>query len=444
MSWQKIIYKILGYFWLNVWKDTWLLQCIVDWFKYVLGDAVYSRLKSILNQTSCQAVVTSDVAAPVRILVDARVSSGVIPVSSLYISSSGGSYIGQTNDKAVYSRINIANIPITIQDRVKKPSIVLKYGTNYTVDKNSFVFDKPLESYGFSKTFVTIQNQLKCCYQLWGIQDTYTTLLDKFTAILQLPDYWLWKYPGAVKAAWSIQQNGSNKKDVIKLLSIIGNCPVAGESGIVHVISQNKVKIGDTQYIGHGACLVGQGEYVQENTALFSASQNPYDTAHVYTGQQELPLIVPYIHVLTQTGVLKARNTTLPVQDNVLPLEGQNFSQYKEHCIHMQQSQYVPYTELPEDVNPAQFIFNKVWGASGFLIMTPSSNQEDMNLAAQFIARNTVKGAIPVIYRFDPDRPSSPDLLYPDGKVHQEIMIYYNTSINNGYSYKERLGDFER
>lgn len=37
-----------------------------------------------------------------------------------------------------------------------------------------------------------------------------------------LPAQWVYKYPGAVQAAWSIKQNGANQRDVVALLSAIG------------------------------------------------------------------------------------------------------------------------------------------------------------------------------------------------------------------------------
>ena len=37
-----------------------------------------------------------------------------------------------------------------------------------------------------------------------------------------LPAQWVYKYPGAVQAAWSIKQNGANQRDVVKLLAAIG------------------------------------------------------------------------------------------------------------------------------------------------------------------------------------------------------------------------------
>jgi len=62
-------------------------------------------------------------------------------------------------------------------------------------------------------------------------------------------------------------------------------------------------------------------------------------------------------------------------------------------------------------------------------------------MAVNFIAANTALGTMFLAYM--PDS-GSYKLLYPDKQVEEELMVYYNTSVNNGTEYKERLGDFAK
>lgn len=268
---------------------------------------------------------------------------------------------------------------------------------NYYPDRGTIQFNKQLPQYGFQICVQTVGNQLKNCYQLWAVYREFKTLRDNFTGILNLPSSWLYRYPGAIEAAWSIKQKGANQRDVKRLLGAIGS--------------------------------------VQDIDSV----------DFVYTHKTGLPQGFPGIHVVTDVGVLYASNESDSVADNILPLlttpGGASSTVYRALCAARNADIRVPYAELPATVNPAQFIFSKVWGPSAVLIVTPSSNQKDMKLAVNFIAANTALGTMLLAYM---PYNGSYKLLYPDKQVEEELMVYYNTSVNNGTDYKERLGDFAK
>ena len=269
-----------------------------------------------------------------------------------------------------------------------------------------------------------------------------------------LPVEWLYKYPGAVQAAWSIKQNGANKRDVIRLLGAVGECPFSRTSGYANVLSDSSVQIGGTIYKGKGRRLVHQGAFVDQDCKLFTGEDAETDIEAfpaVLNYKDSFPTWLKGIHVLTEVGVLFAQNSNkVPVQ-NVLPLvQLDNINNpsamnvlsqpYINLCLQLNQDTKVPYAQLPSPVNPASFIFKTVWGPSASLIVVPPYNLKDMKKAVKFIVENTVLGAITLAYVYDLQKSI---VLYPDAKVQDQIITYYKESVSNGTLFKERLGDFE-
>lgn len=267
---------------------------------------------------------------------------------------------------------------------------------------------------------------------------------------MQLPVQWLYKYPGAIEAAWSIKQNGSNKRDVIRLLGAIGECPYSTDSGRVHIINSNTVQIGDKLYKGKGTCLVHENALVEADVKLFSGPDTTTDIStypSVYSYKDTFPGYLVNLHVLTDVGILLAVNSNTAISNNILPLKDLNgniSSAYTSLCASRNADQTVPYATISSPTNPAQFIFKEIWGPSACLIIAPPANTKDMQIAVEFIVKNTTLGAVVVAYQYNTDTPGSPLLLYPNKEVQQELMVYYNTSINNGTTFKERLKDFEQ
>lgn len=439
-KWAKLVRRICGYFWTTVWKDTWLIQLLGKFFQHVSGQVLQDRLLQIDNQLHVAYTVQPDKWHPVRILVDAQTqSSAVIPITQFVI---GSSSIGQTVQGTKYSTLQQLGIPVKIQNKVDTPDILLNIDTDYTVQDGCIKFNQPLDQIGFRSTIVTVAGQIKVCYQLWGIYQKYQTLRDAFTGILQVPNYWLYKYPGAVEAAWSIKLNGSNKRDVLRLLGAVGQCPVAWQQGTVSDVQDSTVIIGDHTYTGEGSPIVTKGQYVLKGQPLFVASENALDYPRVITWKDTIPSDIASIPVVTDAGVLTASNRDgLSPVNNVLPLTGQNYIQYQRLCAQLNADLNIPYIQLPDNMNPAQFLLSTVWKHSGFIIVAPSSNYKDMCIAARVIVQNTALGAIPIIYRYAAQTYVT---IQPDLQVTSKAIAYYNESVNNGLQHKERYNDFDK
>lgn len=357
----------------------------------------------------------------------------------------GSSTIGQATDKQSYKTLQDMDLPDYFQLSVSNSKVQLRQSTDFEFfpDRGTIEFNKPLQEYGFEVSVEIVNGAPVSCYVLWAVYEQFLSVRDSFTGIMDIPQEWLWKYPGAVEAAWSIKQNGANERDVKRLLGSIGGCPFSTVSGKTEV-NGNTVKIGDTEYKGAGECLITNGAAVPQDTKLFTGpdtSSSIDKFPAVYTYKTGLPQQLQGIDVLTEVGLLYADNVQTSISDSVLPLKvskgGSLSTTYKTLCEQLNSDSTIPYAELPSTLNPAQFIFEKVWGPSAVLIMTPPSNQADMKLAVKFIADNTQLGTIVLAYSYSDDYP----LLYPDKDVQQQLLVYYNSSVNNGTSYKERYGD---
>lgn len=440
-QWQRLIKRILGYFWTDIWKDQWLIDLICKFFPYVSGQPLLSRMSQVQEQLSRQAAVSPDFRFPVRLLISAQSQQqAIIPLTQIVIGSASTTLIGGKTSQVIYMPFDVHSAPQSLQDKVDKPAIVLKAGNDYQMVDGYLRFNKSLGQLGFKKKVITVNQQLTQCYQLWGTYYSYKTLRDAFTGILQVPDSWLWKYPGAVDAAWSIKINGINKKDVLRLLGAVGNCPVSQVSGTVSDVTQNTVTIGNKTYTGSSYILVTKGQYVTQGQPLFAASAAKYDVPAVYTWKDQLPAsVVPGLPVITDAGLLSALNRdNVGVIQNVLPLTGQTQAQYTQICQQRNNDTAVPYVQLPQTLNPAEYVMANVWRHSGFVVIAPSSNVQDMSIATRFIVDNAAVGSLPVVFRFG----GQYTVLQPQIDADIQVLDYYNESINNNSWFKERYNDF--
>lgn len=430
---------------MSVWRDSWLIQTIINFFSFLVGKNLTARLQAINDQILCQSLLQPEEYSFVRILVAGQADTGTIKIADLYIG--GSDSIGQSDSLVAYTTLMNFQTPQWFQFGVSKQSKKLLEGKDfvYYPDRDVIEFNIPLSQQGLTTTLAIVKGQLVECYELWGVYRHFASCMDRFTGILELPKEWLWKYPGAVQAAWSIKQNGANERDVKRLIGAVAGCTYSTVSGIAST-QGSQIKIGDKTFKGKGKLLVKNHAFVEQDTKLFSGDCSDslgLRYPAIYTNITGFPAQVPGLHVLTDVGILFADNSNYNIVNNILPLRnspGGNFSlPYKQLCLQRAANNKVPYATLPASLNPAKYIFQTVWGASGVLIMTPPANQKDILLAIKFIVDNSAVGTIVVAYRYSS---TGPVLLYPDINTQQQIMVYYNRSVNNGTSYRQRYGDF--
>ena len=394
MNWTQKIKQILGGFWLNIWQDNWLVDLLCTIFTVFVGTNLHRQLEAIQNQTACKSLLQPDTTQYVKILLDNTLLQGKNTISIAQLSM-GASLAPQNNGKKAYKALKTLDVPQKLLVNIYEPESALLRDTDFIYNKDTqcLQFSDSLPSYDFLQTPAIVDDQIKTCYVLWAEYNINAALRDNFTGILQLPLEWLYKYPGAIEAAWNIKQNGANKEDVISLLLAVG----------------------------------GRGRKLLAYPAI-------------YTYKDELPAALGGIHVLTDVGVLFADDQTIEISDSVLPLKdlstGGISSAYKALCQTRNQDNKVPYAQLPAQMNPAKFILQKVWGpAASILIVSDAS--KDIQETVRFIVNNTIMGTIILVYTSDGK------LLYPDRKEQEELMLYYNNSINNGTLYKEQKKDLQ-
>ena len=78
MNWNKILKALYGFFWLEVWKDSWLTELLVSAYEKLLGVNIQEQLESIAKQTRCVSLFEPDTLRYVKVLVDSEASSGTI------------------------------------------------------------------------------------------------------------------------------------------------------------------------------------------------------------------------------------------------------------------------------------------------------------------------------------------------------------------------------
>ena len=498
-------------------------------------------------QTRCKSLYIPENKSYVKILVDSNNTSGTIMIQDMVI---GSSSVGQSTNKQAYKTLQDMDMPDYFQLSVSNSKVQLKQGIDFEFfpDRNTIEFNKPLPDYGFEVSVQIVNGAPVSCYVLWAVYEQFLTIRDSFTGIMDIPQDWLWKYPGAVEAAWSIKQNGANERDVKQLLMSIGgqsfsavggksnlsNNPGSGEEGheqdqtapttahsyvtvtgaedtdfngiyiqtgilyserpvyklpqsydpdsgyvnylALGVIAGNTWQIarsrdGDIEqiladwqiayYQEDGAWRSWDEEYygqppssviwtiIQSDSKSSSSKSSDSEQSQsyilqfpaIYTQKTGFPNFLGGLHVLTDVGVLYAPYEQLTSENGVLPLQtsktGGLSTAYRELCLQRAADMTIPYAQVQGTVNPAQFIFQKVWGPSAVIIVTPASNQVDMKLAINFIAQNVQLGTIVLAYSCDEGYP----LLYPNKAIQEQLMVYYNSSVNNGTWYKERYGD---
>lgn len=274
----------------------------------------------------------------------------------------GASLAPQLNDKKAYKAVKTLAVPQQVLVNIYQPETALALGNEFVYNPGTdcLQFSEVLSSYGFKETLVNVSGELKTCFILWAVYNQNTVLRDCFTGILGLPDSWLYKYPGAIQAAWKIKQNGACKEDALTLLKSIGG-----------------------------------SDYYSDSSGLSSYPQ-------VITYKDTFPQGLEGIPVTTQLGTLFAANRSIQISDSVLPLldpeTKQPVPQYIALCKARNADATVPYAKLPAAISPAQYIFQKVWGPNACLLIVPDNNTQDISTAVQFIKRNTTLGTIFIVH----------------------------------------------
>ena len=354
----------------------------------VTGSNLLRRIQTICSQLVCRSLLETDTVRYIPVYIDKEHKGSRLKIGRFSVGTQVS--IGGTDGQSwkEYSSLMQTVSPSWFQYSVAGTDKKLLPGQDFSyIDKNTIQFKQELTSYPLSLCLKTIKGQLKQCYVLWAVYNTHTATLDKFSQILELPKEWIWKYNGAIQAAWSIKQNGANKRDVCRLLSVIG---------------------------GNNQTYPG-----------------------VYTYKDSLPAVLSGIHVPTDVGILFAAKNRYVTPEGAVPLltspggtESAQYTSLRED----RSSKVLLKAIFPEtNVSVADYIFKRVWGPCGVLILAPSENRKDILLALQFIKKNTAVGTIMLAYTV---KDNKEELLYPYFQAQQELFQRHKKTLNNGTTYK--------
>lgn len=425
---EKLIRKLLGYFWTQIWEDDWLIDAVISINKDVLYPHIQTQLQNIYKQTSVSSIALQDTAVPDLVSVDLQSkTNAVIPIQQLIIGQGTSTSIDQKlSDTYAYNIINNINYSKQLK---YKPLASDSLSQTYIQD-NSLITKQNLKQ--ADKSIKTINDKLYNCAQLWSTESEYKLPLDIYTRIIQIPVQWSYKYPRSVYHAWHIRMFGATEFHSKALIGCVCECPIAQTQGTVTKIEDDTVFIDNESYKcwSKSAILVRVGSVVKRGQALCSYTNKATDILRIYTGKVPQSQIVPSIPVITSVGVLYAQNTTSTCPSkNVLPLTGssQTLEKYKVLVNELSANQNVPYTEVSGSINPMRFLIQKVWGSCCVIFVIPDKRSQDLQIALQCILKNMPVGSISIVYQ----QTSITKPLQLNLTATAQIIAYYEESVNN-------------
>lgn len=425
---QKTILKIFGNFWTDVWEDQDFIKGLVK----INTDVLYKHLQTYINniyaQTSVHFTQLSDTSIPSNIVIDLDSKrNAVIDLNDLIIADTTTTSINQSiQDKYAYDILKSYKQSNNIYIEPLDTQLI---SDAYTSQSILFLPEIDIKSNSYLKT---LNQKIYNCAQLWGKTAQFKSVLDIYTGICQVPNYWTYKYPRAVQHAWAIRLFGATPFQAKALIGCVCQCPIAEKAGTVTVIKNKSIYIGDTEYKcwSDKAILVQVGDTVKKGDPLCAFSQNKTDIIRIYQGQLPPSNIVPSIPVTTSKGILYAQNMTRTRgSQNILPLTGDSavLKAYKDFCKELSEDQYIPSTQVPQQVNPMQFLIQNVWCNCCSIFVIPERNTQDLQEALKCILKNMPVGSIPIVYQYSTiTAPLELNLT-----VKTEILAYYNESVNN-------------
>ena len=436
----QVIKSILGRFWLQFWEDSWLVQGLLYVYSNFIAYTFQTILHNLHVQVSAFYTQLQCVQVPRRLLLQKQ---KVLSNKSVQQLALGTSTIGQTNQYMFAYKI---------VDMFKQPAVLYctptlkgsKY-TQFDIKDNVLYTSVDFDSQSVQSDIFTVDGQLVVCYQLWGVENSVSPIIDNFSAIAKIPSSWATTYPGAIQDAWAIRQFGATKARVKSLLGKVCQCPVASLSGVVTRIQKNFVYVNDVPHKcwSQQALLVSRGEYVSKGQPLCSYSVGLQQILYVYQGETPAYTQVPKIPVITPAGVLYAENKNKQRPLHGLPLVGkgaaptiaqlQVMSKYTNICQQLSDSDTVPRVQLPSTVNAMQFLIQTVWKSNCVLIVVPVyRNQRDVQTALSCIVQNMPVGSIVILYQNEIiEEPVQLNL------TEQNQVLAYYTAIQKENLYKE-------
>lgn len=432
MSFNKTIKGIFGYFWTELWKDSWLVQALQTIYAKYLYPINNIRLHNVYMQTSVRYNQLDTYTFPKRIMLDKQSKRHAVKnLQQLYIgeSSQSADPIGQSDSSLfAYSIKQMFQTPTRITNSILNPSYS---STDFYIQQQQFITPVDFAQENIKQTTFIHQKQPALCYQLWGQTQYIDPTIDAYSAIAKVPKDWAIKYPGAIQDAWHIRQFGATEFRVKSLIGRVCQCPVAQQNGVVTDIIQSTVYINKKPYAcwDKDSILVNKGQRITKGQALCSFSpHNRNAVVRVYSGQTPPVTQLSQIPVTTSVGIMYAQNAYYSDSQSTLPLTSDNITllKYKSVCQN-KKAAGLPYVQLPTPINPMRYLIEQVWGKRCIIFLIPSRNIKDMQIAFSCIIDNLPVGTICVVYK--QSILTQPVQLNLTEK--SQVLAYYQSSVNN-------------
>lgn len=375
-SYISVLKSILGRFWLQFWKDSWLIQGLLAIYNKFIYPIFHTILNNLYIQTSVFYPKLDNVIIPRRVLLlkQSRATKTI-----QHFSFSNGSIQAASQASGYqYKIIDMYSQSLLLYDDVYMTG---KQYTNFQVYEDRLYTDINFETQPTvaSRVWQVTSDSVIMCYQLWGIGKQLYPVVDNFATVAKVPAYWAVLYPGAIEDAWTIRQLGATKISVLSLLRRV--------------------------------CK--------------------RDDIYIYQGETPNSTIVPRIPVLTSVGVMYAQNQSKSKPINGLPLTGSSdmLQSYRTLCRQLSDSTDAPIVSLPGSVNPMEYLIQQIWGSSCVILVVPAvQNQKDMQFALSCILQNMPAGAIVILYQ----NQSIQQPIQLNLTAQNQMLVYYTEKQRDG------------
>ena len=401
MNWLARIKYILGSFWFNTFYNLDFVRGVVDTLTLYgkLQEASHRNWESGLIVNSTEVVQDK---FPVSVYID--ISSVRAPYSSFEDILNNGT-IEEPKEASGWVADSLYPIadPYCLTDHVLDYTRVLLAGFDYEYANGQFLFyvdpvvlDLP------TVKLVDHNGDLKVYFVLFGWSKRKHVYKDAVAGLLGAG------LNTVAAEAWEVHQQGATFYNVKKLLGAITGAVICKEDGVVEDLWEEQgyicIRINDTVYSGPSSLGVNVeiGDEVLKGAILLG-------TMKFFSGR-DLPSFeeVPGMRIRTDVGELTAPNLVQatgydpynPGQGRVLPLTGDALvvDAYRNLCYTLNQDLKCPYTELPVEVNPFQFIMQTLRRGRGCLVSLTAEHLQALEDSLGVIRKNICASGILNVY----------------------------------------------
>ena len=403
MNWTNKLKDILGSFWLYLFNDRILIKNLLDSYSLTLSNItimyknwLYTRVQSVPD------IIPSY--TPYTIFIDA--TSIRNPYSTLDQILSGEGSIGsyQSSDKYILKIVNqIPDIKF-ISNSITDSNVTLIKNFDFNILGSDILFYDNPDNFKFKKIKITENGELKIYYICYGwitcnnvINDAVNTFYGKNAS----------KYADYV---WDIHVNGASIYRIKNILAKTTDSVISTVEGTVSNIWTEQgyscIKINDDAvfYSNNTTVNVSVGDTVKIGDPIIGFFKH-YNGDNVPT-----PDVLASIKVMTDAGELTADNSYKSAYNknniNILPLTGDSnaVETYKDICYGLSNDIYVPYADIPDYVNPLEYILKTLRKGKNHIIAISGNSLSILNDIILVIRNNSIASSLlSIVIKADSD-----------------------------------------